>query len=129
MISPHVLSTVEVYAKRDVHSIYLTKDSDQIDCTKLNFENKHFCVVKLDHFSGLKDPNTKKEIYKYAANVIIFNLIIDFDLGSQERDECKKVVHHLKNLGFARILNCRSRNSQILKNLCLTYNVYYEEIF
>ena len=128
MLSPRVLSFVETYAKRDVHSIYLTKDSDHTECTKLNSENMHLNVVTLDSSSGLKDSDTKRKIYNIASNVMIFNLIIDFDLASQEREECRKVVHHLKNVGFARILNCRSRNSQIIKNLCQTYNVYYEEI-
>ena len=129
MNSQQISSLVDRFAKKDVHSIYLTADSDKIENTKVNVDNSYFYAVKVNSSSGLKDQKIKKDIYTYAANVMIFNLIFDFDLANQEIEECRKMVHHLKNLGFARILNCSSKNSQILKNLCQTYNVYYEETF
>ena len=118
MLSTRASLLVDTFAKRDVHSIYSTNDSDQSENTKISVDNSHFYVVKVNSSLGLKDQKTKKDIYAYAAKVMFFNLIIDFDLDVQDREECRKIVHHLKNLGFARILNCNSKNSEILKNLC-----------
>lgn len=119
---------MDEYARRGVHTILLTENLDHRMILSAGAKNDYFSIVPIHSDFGLLNVTTYSEITKTAAGVMIFNLVIDYDIDTSEHDSFRKLFHHLKNVGFARIGNCKRTNQNFLRDLCNDFNIYYKPV-
>lgn len=118
---------INKFAQRDVHTIYTFQDGQCANLHSLLDENAKPFVhpVQIEGSNGILEAEAYTKIVAAAANVMLFSIVVDYEIKTEEYEGWKKLVHHLKNLGFARIVNCHMLNEKILMELCTQYNVYY----